>query len=115
MGLPMFQPFVTGVDMTVVTLEDMKDLQDFGAKTGGPGVLVVDRVVNKSQIDTQSLYAITFDSKEISFVSGGELLSQVEIVGDDKLDVVAKSVMAVKPPGKKSDFGDAVSVVNSPP
>ena len=111
----MFQPFVGGVDMVALTVDNMMDLEDYGAKTGGPGVLVVDRVVNKSQIDTQSLYAVTFDSKEVSFVSGGELLSQVEIVGDDKLDVVAKAVMAVKPPGKKSDFGDAVAVVNSPP
>lgn len=114
-SLPMFQPFVGGVDMVALTVDNMMDLEDYGAKTGGPGVLVVDRVVNKSQIDTQSLYAVTFDSKEVSFVSGGELLSQVEIVGDDKLDVVAKAVMAVKPPGKKSDFGDAVAVVNSPP
>ena len=42
-------------------------------------------------------------------------LQNIPYSGDDKLDVVAKAVMAVKPPGKKSDFGDAVAVVNSPP
>ena len=114
-SLPMFQPFVAGVDMTVVTLEDMKDLQDFGAKSGGPGVLVVDRVVNKSQIDTESLYAITLDDQEVSFVSGQELLDKVEIVGDDNLTVLAKALMACKPPGKKSDWGDATAVVSNVP
>ena len=111
----MFQPFVGGFDMVAITVDNMMDLAEYGAKTGGPGVLVVDRRVDKSQIDTEGLYAITFDEKEISFVSGSELLSQVEIVGEDKLIVLAKALMAVKPPGKKSDWGDATAVVNQVP
>ena len=55
---------------------------------------------------------ISFDKKDISFVSGQEMLNQVEIVGEDKIDVIAKAVMAVKPPGKKEDFGDATVVVD---
>ena len=78
-------------------------------------MLVVDRRVDKSQIDPEGLYAITFDDKDISFVSGTELLSQVEIVGEGKLTVLAKGLMAVKPPGKKSEWGDATAVINQQP
>ena len=56
-------------------------------------MLVVDRRVDKSQIDPEGLYAITFDDKDISFVSGTELLSQVEIVGEGKLTALAKGLM----------------------
>ena len=69
----------------------------------------------KSQIDTESLYAITLDDQEVSFVSGQELLDKVEIVGDDNLTVLAKALMACKPPGKKSDWGDATAVVSNLP
>ena len=114
-SLPMFQPFVAGFDMVAINVDNMLDLEAFGAKTGGPGVLVVDRRVDKSQIDPEGLYAITFDDKDISFVSGTELLSQVEIVGEGKLTVLAKGLMAVKPPGKKSEWGDATAVINQQP
>ncbi|QDZ21761.1 rubisco accumulation factor 1 [Chloropicon primus] len=114
-SLPMFQPFVAGFDMIAITVDNMMDLESYGAKTGGPGVLVVDRRVDRANIDTEGLYAITFDDNEISFVSGTELLSQVDIVGEDKLKVLAKALMAVKPPGKQSEWGDATAVINQSP
>jgi hypothetical protein len=111
--VPMFQPFVSAIDLVAIAVDDMTQLKDYGAVSGGTGVLVVDRAVHKSHIDTGSLYAITFDNKDLSFVSGQELLNQVEIVGEDKVTVVCKAIMAVKPPSKKEDFGDAVAVVDN--
>lgn len=111
--VPMFQPFVSAIDLVAIAVDNMTDLKDYGAVAGGSGVLVVDRAVHKSHIDTGSLYAISFDNKALSFVSGQELLNQVEIVGEDKVTVVCKAIMAVKPPSKKEDLGDAIAVVDN--
>ena len=116
-SLPLFQPLVTGFDMVAITVDNMMALKAFGAQTGGPGIIVVDRRLDKSQIDLQGCYAITIgDDQAVSFVSGQDVMSQAEIVGEDKLDVVGKVSIGCKPPGKKkADLGDAISVVDSLP